>query len=619
MRFDDGIATVLAAEMSSSLGAQSMWRQLVDLAGQGRVPVTEGLLYRLRALRPTIPASVREASARALAGAAPPAPLVALFAEDSHAVAAPVLRQASLSGEAWIGLLPFLAPAGRAVLRHRRDLPVEVGRALAAYGSVDFVLSSGGQPEEQGSAIADGAAPDQTVAPPVPPVPPTSPAGPAHRPLPGDEPGFVSVASIAMGLPVVANALNHARALADGAGAPDAPDAPARPASGVAVAPRGPFEIADIVARIDAFQRHRDETGPSRGEAPRPERPGFRFETDMAGTICWVSGIARGAVIGVSISRPGSVGGHAETPQVDGVASGAFRRRSRFSDARLHIQGSGPAAGQWRISALPVFDQSSGRFMGYRGNARRPRPDEQAGPTHSAPPLAADSLRQLVHELRTPTTAIAGFAEMIDAQLLGPVPATYRRYAGTICDESRALLGAIDDLDTAARIEGGALELRPGTVPLGRLVRRVAADLAPLAAIRGAHLSVALDAEDIAVCGDDRAIERIVSRLMAALVASMAQGERVGVRVSRDGDAGVLVSMDRPAALAGLSGDALVALDAQGSEQAPGAPLLGTGFALRLCRNLAAEIGGSLAFLSERLTLRLPAALTGEVDRASTR
>jgi len=48
-----------------------------------------------------------------------------------------------------------------------------------------------------------------------------------------------------------------------------------------------------------------------------------------------------------------------------------------------------------------------------------------------------------------------------------------------------------------------------------------------------------------------------------------------------------------------------------------GAPLLGTGFALRLARNLAVELGGELVFGEDLLTLRLPAALDEAAAQAT--
>ena len=44
---------------------------------------------------------------------------------------------------------------------------------------------------------------------------------------------------------------------------------------------------------------------------------------------------------------------------------------------------------------------------------------------------------------------------------------------------------------------------------------------------------------------------------------------------------------------------------------------LGVGFTLRLVRGLAAALGGSLAITPDRLTLRLPAAVTAEMEQAT--
>lgn len=824
LRFDDSLDTVLTADMSTAFGAQTAWRQLVDLIGRGRAPASDIAIARLRSIRPQVPATIRAASARALAFARPPAPLVRLFAEEDLAISAPVLRMADLTTAEWIAMLPDMSSAGRSVLRHRRDLSAEVGRALETYGPVDFILPAAEKPSfpvevealpvTEAAPMADDGVHPEPVAPPTEPIaetpmvetpleapallvdematdvmpepdaasvpialddapwtplaandvdpvpepepvyeplsidwtaviaarpkepgaaafkprplnlpanpsayappvkaspptatpaPPVSSApivpvlapaitlappvidyAPPHRNEATAEPAtsaaqtaeqvgawsFVSIASVAFGLPVVVEALRQQDeaatpapdAVADVLVVPDAGsesspaveaiddapvkhptadeapigsaldadaapahtpliDKPSEPAA-AEVVPRGPFQISDLVARIDAFQRLRDEEGRADADAaiandtevalPAPE--GFSFETDARGVILWVSGVSRAALIGVSLDSAS----HHDAAQVDGVAAGAFRRRSPFAQARLVIAGQSDAAGQWRISGVPTFDKATGRFTGYRGTARRPRADERAEPQHAGRSPVTDSLRQLVHELRTPTTAIAGFAEMIEGELLGPVSGPYRDYAGTIRDQAIGLLGAIDDLDTAARIEAHALDLRPTDVPVALLLQRIALDLQPLADMRGTALSFDIAAGDVAIRGDDRAVERLFARLLAALVAAGSAGETIAVRMGREGEETVAIHIDRPRALAAYAGDALLTIDAEAESEATGAPLLGTGFALRLARNLAVELGGSLTIGVDRLTLRLPAAFTHSVGQAST-
>lgn len=384
----------------------------------------------------------------------------------------------------------------------------------------------------------------------------------------------------------------------------DVLDAVDESAAGAAIG-EGTFEIAEVVARIDAFWRNREDTVPA-AVAPADH---FRFETDSKGVFRWVDGVSRAALVGLSLDAQ-SGAGVPEASRIDGVAAGAFRRRAGFSNARLAIEGESDAAGDWLISAIPVFDPANGRFTGYRGTARRPRSDERAEPVRQAPaPIPADSLRQLVHELRTPTNAIAGFAEMIESQILGPVSDPYRGRAAEIRAQARELLGAIDDLDLAARIDSAALALVPGRVALRPVLAGIADDLAPLAALRGAILALPVD--DLAVTGDRRAIERLLARLLATLVSASGPGERIAVNMQAN-EGMVAVAIDRPRALADYPGDSVLGID----DEREDATLLGTGFALRLARNLARELGGALVIEPESLTLRLPASENASVGQA---
>jgi signal transduction histidine kinase len=378
---------------------------------------------------------------------------------------------------------------------------------------------------------------------------------------------------------------------------------------GAEVPAEGPFEIAEVVARIDAYWRNRED-GQGLGEAAAPREvvraDDFRFETDAKGMIRWVEGVSRAPIVGLSLDLQGPSAG---ASRVDGVAAGAFRRRAGFANARLQVDGESDAAGDWLISAIPVFDPANGRFTGYRGTARRPRTDERAEPVHAPASPTADSLRQLVHELRTPTNAIAGFAEMIETQMLGPVSDPYRDRASTIREQARELLGAIDDLDLAARIDTAALSLVPGHVSLRPLLSGIADDLAQLATLRGSWIALPID--DLAVTGDRRAVERLLTRLMATLVSASGPGERIGVRTALDGET-VAIVIDRPATLSDYPGESVLGIDDEGSD----ATLLGTGFALRLARNLARELGGGLVIEPESLTLRLPASVNSQVGQA---
>lgn len=573
MRFDDTLETVLAADLGTPYGVQSAWRQLVDLIGRRRVPPATRAMATLRAIRSEVPRQVRAASARALEFSNPPAPLVRLFARDELPIAIPVLRSARLSASEWIQLLPDLAPAARTILRNRRDLPLAVQRALESFGPVDFVLPNDAAASETGvehvrvTEVVDS-----------------------------------SAGSIAEAEPDAQNlTMDHSERIS--AAVPR--EAPAQSAAQPArVEDEGPFEIAEVVARIDAFWRNREEAGAVPTPAP-PVVEQFRFETDEKGVVRWVDGVSRGAVIGLSLDLLGADGSH-----VDGIAAGAFRRRAGFSTARMAIEGNSDAAGDWLISAIPVFDSANGRFTGYRGTARRPRADERAEPVRAPVGSPAESLRQLVHELRTPTNAIAGFAEMIETQMLGPVAEVYRDRANVIRSQARELLGAIDDLDLAARIDSAALTLVSDRVSLRPLLATIADDLAPLLELRGSM--IALPIEDHVVTGDRRAVERLLARLMATLVSASGPGERIGVNMALESDQKVAVAIDRPKALADYPGDSVLGID----DEREDATLLGTGFALRLARNLARELGGSLVIAASVLTLRLPAAVNSQVGQA---
>lgn len=558
MRFDDSLETVLSGDMSSPIGAQLAWRQLVDLVGRGRVEASDRVIERLRSIRAAVPPPVRTASARAVADASPPLSLVTLFAEDEIAVAAPVLRVVQLVPADWAELLPLLSPTGRSIVRHRRDLPCEVIAMLASFGSVDFVLAS---PDAPSSSSVD--------------FPITTPSDPD---------------------PMVPESVDPAPVEAEVAAEGRGPSA----------APNGASEIADMLKRIAAFQRARASS--SRDSAPANDpvvdssEERFTFETDSAGVIRWVEGVSRTTMIGFTLAQVASEG----LSGVDAAVAEAFKERSAFADLGLFVAGQSDAAGAWRLSAVPLFDRATGRFNGYRGNACRPHPERVADGTMPNAAAIADALRQLVHELRTPTNAIAGFAEMIETEMLGPVPEVYRGEATEIRNQTADLLVAIEDMDAAARIEADAAQPRSDGLSIADMLDRIATDLAPLATLRGATIALHGLDETLRIQGDGRAIERLTARLLATLVAATNAREQIGVVVSRKTPSRICLVFDRPRDLASPADEPDWDNDTRS---------LGTGFALRLTGKLASELGGTLDIDRTVLTLELPIGDFGRMEQ----
>lgn len=387
-------------------------------------------------------------------------------------------------------------------------------------------------------------------------------------------------------------------------------------ASAERVVEAGESQIRDLVARIESFRRQR-ETAPPAAETPEapPRIESFHWEAGADGTIFWVEGAPRGPIVGQSIASIAERGQFG----VDGQAAGAFEKRAPFRDARFSVAGSGAASGDWRISGVPFFDPRQGHFIGYRGTARRPRVDEVAQPAVAADPvqapglfgttIPAESLRQLIHELRTPLNAIVGFAEMIDGQYMGPAASAYRSRAADIMEQAQSLLSAVDDLDTAARIETRRLQLDESFVDAVALLCRLHDAYERVAQQRGSRISIEIERDLPPARVEQGAAERMFARILAATIGLAGQGETIGATMAMGELAGrkmLCLSIDRPEAIAGLDERALLDPGYSPEGDWPGAPALGLGFALRLVRNLAEAVGGALVIGETRFFLYLP-------------
>src|SRR6185369_12420972 len=207
----------------------------------------------------------------------------------------------------------------------------------------------------------------------------------------------------------------------------------------------------------------------------------------------------------------------------------AFSLRAPFRDRTMVLAGDGAVSGEWKITGVPAFEPADGRFAGYRGIALRDSPAAVRPDTLEI--LAdPDSLRELVHEIKTPLNAIIGFAEIIDGQYLGPADRRYRERAAEIVAQARILLSAIDDLDFAAKVHStqGSDGRR---VDLAEQLDRAADQLRGLAAERNVELDIGRAQRIVPAAVEPELADRLIFRLSSAAIGAADAGETLRLSV----------------------------------------------------------------------------------------
>lgn len=592
MFFDDRLATVLRQRATGEAGLRTQYRQLLDLLGKSRVHRT-GRQYqsliaaawlRMDALAQAIPSEDRARIIREAGWRFRSADLAAHLAEQEPAVAAAALTRADLSIEDWSSLIPRIPVRARGFIRLRRDLPLDVEVLLAQLGIHDRGLP---RPEGQAERTPAPLVAVHVSAESSEPVVPASPVGGPGQPFPARS--------------RAADQRNSRRDREES----------------------GRSEISALVERIAQFRRERSAGGIEAEIAPRlplgelPDLPqraiaSFGFATDAGGRIVWASGEVAPMVIG---TRLASGRGIESAPAQANTLARVISRRQPITGLPFMLGGATAIAGEWTLDAQPAFS-NEGHFTGYTGRFRRilvESGDETSEERHEA-----DRIRQLLHELRTPVTAVQGYAEVIQQQLFGPAPNEYRALAAAIAADAARILAGFDELDRLARLETGAAAMEPGETDISQLVRRILDQIAPVLQARAAAVVFAResDATMLVPC-DAEDLESLLWRMLASLGAACGEGERLETRLDPligKGSAVARLTCALPADLA--REENLFAASARPAVTAINPGLFGAGFAFRLARAEARAAGGTLAREGDRLVLTLPL-LTGTEDLRS--
>ena len=220
---------------------------------------------------------------------------------------------------------------------------------------------------------------------------------------------------------------------------------------------------------------------------------------------------------------------------------------------------------------------------------------------------------ELSHELRSPLSAIIGFAELMERQMMGPIGNSfYLESATDIRTSGLHLLALINDILDHAKAEGGYLELNEHEVSVADVISFVMHLLAPRAESANITLSSAIGTGVNGVRGDDRRLKQILLNLGTNAVKFTPAEGRVSIRADLGTDGDLLIAVeDTGTGIAEADQARVFEPFAQAKTgQAPAQE--GTGLGLPLTKRLVELHGGSISMKSAfgvgtTVTVRLPA------------
>lgn len=198
------------------------------------------------------------------------------------------------------------------------------------------------------------------------------------------------------------------------------------------------------------------------------------------------------------------------------------------------------------------------------------------------------------HELKTPLTTIAGYAEMMQTGLSNAEDTA--ELSGKILGESRRLLALIEDIIKLSRLDEQTGELERVPVPLLRLAASVVDRAQPAAAERG--LTLGCTGTEQMVLGSPMLLEEILRNLVDNAVRYNVAGGSVQVEIGEDAESTLICVSDTGVGIApehrARIFERFYRVDKSHSRETGG-----TGLGLSIVKHGVQNLGGTVALSSE--------------------
>ena len=199
-----------------------------------------------------------------------------------------------------------------------------------------------------------------------------------------------------------------------------------------------------------------------------------------------------------------------------------------------------------------------------------------------------DFVANVSHELKTPLTSIAGYAETLAAEA---AESEAKRFAETILANATRMQRLVDDLLDLSRIESGGWQPAPAVLDVATAARDAFTPLADRAAAGGVRFEAVVPAEAAHVVADPEALREIFTNLFDNALRHTPRGGRLRVTADRV-DGGIAVAVSDTGS--GIPGEHLPRIFERFYRVDPGRSRAqgGTGLGLAIVKHLVEAHGG---------------------------
>jgi len=170
--------------------------------------------------------------------------------------------------------------------------------------------------------------------------------------------------------------------------------------------------------------------------------------------------------------------------------------------------------------------------------------EQKTADAESASRAKSEFLATVSHELRTPLNAIAGYTELLEMGLRGPLTEPQRRDLARIRASGQHLLGLISGVLDLNRIERGQVSYRLTTLAIEPFLADLDALVSPQAAAKSLTLEYVPSERDLVVIADRERLRQVVLNILSNAIRYTPAGGLITLSAAPRGSSLVAVSVE---------------------------------------------------------------------------